>query len=97
MFLVVVSWAIFAIEDFSQLRAYLAVMFGLGGAPLADGAFGYYLRSYLPVLCAAALASTPPGRVPVSKAGEPDPSNPVYPAGAGRSDPVHRLSGGRDL
>lgn len=61
MFLVVVSWAIFAIEDFSQLRAYLAVMFGLGGAPLADGAFGYYLRSYLPVLCAAALASTPLG------------------------------------
>ena len=61
MFLVVVSWAIFAIEDFAQLRGYLAVMFGVGGVPLADGAFGYYLRSYLPVLCAAALASTPLG------------------------------------
>ena len=61
LFLVVVSWAIFAIEDFAQLRGYLAVMFGVGGVPLADGAFGYYLHSYLPVLCAAALASTPLG------------------------------------
>ena len=61
MFLVVVSWAIFAIEDFAQLRGYLAVMFGVGGVPLADGAFGYYLHSYLPVLCAAVLASTPLG------------------------------------
>ena len=61
LFLVVVSWAIFAIEDFAQLRGYLAVMFGVGGVPLADGAFGYYLHSYLPVLCAAVLASTPLG------------------------------------
>ena len=36
-------------------------MFGVGGVPLADGAFGYYLHSYLPVLCAAVLASTPLG------------------------------------
>ena len=57
----VVSWAIFAIEDFAQLRGYLAVRFGVGGVPLADGAFGYYLHSYLPVLCAAVLASTPLG------------------------------------
>ena len=33
----------------------------LGGAPLADSAFGYYFRSYLPVLVAAAIASTPLG------------------------------------
>ena len=61
LFFVLVSWAIFAIEDFSQLTAYLPVMFGLAGAPLIDGAFGYYLRSYLPILCVAALASTPLG------------------------------------
>ena len=29
--------------------------------PLADGTFGYFLTSYLPILCAAALASTPLG------------------------------------
>ncbi len=57
--LVMVSWAIFAIEDFGQLGAYLKVMFGLGGVPLADGAFGYYLRSYLPLLVIAAVGSTP--------------------------------------
>ena len=62
LFLVLVSWAIFAIEDFGHLTAYLKVMFGLGGVPLADGAFGYYLTSYLPILCAAALASTPLGK-----------------------------------
>ena len=30
-------------------------------SPLADSAFGYYFRSYLPVLVAAAIASTPLG------------------------------------
>ena len=62
MLLVMVSWAIFAIEDLGHLGGYLRVMFGLGGVPLADGAFGYYLTSYLPVLCLAAAASTPLGR-----------------------------------
>ena len=61
LFFVMVSWAIFALEDFTHLGGYLRVMFGLGGAPLADGAFGYYVRSYLPILLAAALASTPLG------------------------------------
>ena len=61
MFLVMVSWAIFAMEDMSRLGGYLKVMFGLGGVPLADGTFGYFLTSYLPILCAAALASTPLG------------------------------------
>ena len=61
MFFVMVSWAIFAIEDFSHLEAYLKVMFGLGGVPLANASFGYCLVSYLPILCLAALASTPLG------------------------------------
>ena len=61
LFFVVVSWAIFAIEDFGHLTAYLKVMFGLGSVPLADGALVYYLTGYLPILCAAALASTPLG------------------------------------
>ncbi len=62
LFLVMVSWAIFAIEDLGHLASYLRVMFGLGSVPLADGTFGYYLTSFLPVLCVAAVASTPLGR-----------------------------------
>ena len=69
LFSVLVSWAIFAIEDFSHLGTYLKVMFGLGGVPLADGAFGYYLTSYLPILCLAALASTPLGAACCRKLG----------------------------
>lgn len=61
MGLVVVSWAIFAIEDFSHLVAYLKVMFGLGGVPVLNANFLYYLTSYLPILCVAAVASTPVG------------------------------------
>ena len=61
MALVLVSWAIFAMEDFGQLKAYLKVMFGLGGVPLVDGAFVYYLTSYLPILGVAAVSSTPLG------------------------------------
>ena len=61
MFFVMVSWAIFALEDFAQLGAYLKVMFGLSGAALLDQRFFYYLPSYLPILCAAALAATPLG------------------------------------
>ena len=41
LFFVLVSWTIFAIEDFGQLGEYLKVMFGLGGVPLIDGAFKY--------------------------------------------------------
>ena len=61
MLLVMVSWAIFAIEDLNHLAGYLKVMFGLGGVPLADGAFGYYLTGYLPILCLAAVSATPLG------------------------------------
>ncbi len=61
LFFVMVSWAIFSLEDFSHLAGYLRVMFGLGRVPLANGAFVYELTSYLPVLLLSALASTPLG------------------------------------
>ena len=61
IFLVLVGWAVFALEDFSQLTAYLQVMFGLGGVPMLDGSFVYYFVSYLPVMVIAGLASTPLG------------------------------------
>ncbi len=57
LLLVMLSWAIFAIEDFSALGAYLGAIFG--GAPLANGAFWYNLRSYLPLLVVLCIASTP--------------------------------------
>ncbi len=61
LFFVAISWAIFALEDFSHMAGYLKVMFGLGGVPLTDSAFGYYLTSYLPILLIAGAASTPLG------------------------------------
>ena len=59
LFLVLVSWAIFTVEDFGQLGGYLSAMFGLAGGGLADGAFRYYLGSYGLSLLAACVASTP--------------------------------------
>ncbi|MEM5780405.1 MAG: MBOAT family O-acyltransferase, partial [Lawsonibacter sp.] len=61
LFFVMVSWAIFSLEDFSHLAGYLRVMFGLGRVSLANGVFVYELTSYLPVLLLSALASTPLG------------------------------------
>lgn len=59
MILVVISWAIFAIEDSSHLVLYLRVMFGIGAESFADTAFLYYLSNYLPVIIIAAVCSTP--------------------------------------
>ena len=54
-----VSWAIFAIEDFSHLIAYLKVMFGLGGVPLVTKPTLYYLRSYAGVFALGLIGATP--------------------------------------
>ena len=61
MVLVLISWAIFALEDFSRLGQYLRAMLGLGGLPLVNGLALYHLRNYLPMLIVAAVASTPWG------------------------------------
>ena len=57
--LILVSWAIFALEDLTQLGMYLKTMFGFAGAAPADAQTLYYLGSFLPVLLAAAVGSTP--------------------------------------
>ena len=62
LFLVLVSWAIFGLEDFSHMAAYMAAMFGGAGGGLADSAFGYYLRSYVPMLVIGGVASVPLAR-----------------------------------
>lgn len=59
MVLVLISWTIFALEDLSIMGHYLAAMLGFGGLPLVNALTGYYLRNYLPILAAAAVASTP--------------------------------------
>ena len=61
LFFVLVSWAIFAVEDFSHMGAYLGAMFGMAQGGLADAAFGYYLRSYGLTLLAGCAASLPLG------------------------------------
>ena len=58
-FLILVSWAIFALEDFTVLVQYLATMLGFSGLPLANALTEYYLRNYFPILAVAAVASTP--------------------------------------
>ena len=62
LFFILVSWAIFAVEDVAQLGGFLRAMFGMAGGGLADGSFVYYLTSYLPMLIIAGLASTPLAR-----------------------------------
>ena len=55
---VVVMFLVFNISQ-SQLGPYLGAMFGFAGGGAFDGAFFYYLRSYLPTLVLACAASTP--------------------------------------
>ena len=57
--LVLISWAIFALEDLDQLGCYLRVMAGLGDIQMLNGQTLYYLRNFLPVLIIASVGATP--------------------------------------
>ena len=59
LFLVLVSWAIFAVEDFSHMGVYLRSMFGMAPGGLTNDNVWYYFTSFLPMLIIAAVASTP--------------------------------------
>ena len=59
IFLVLVSWAIFALEDLGQLGAYLTAMAGLSGAPMVSSETIYHFKNFLPVFLCAAVGSTP--------------------------------------
>ena len=61
LFLVVIGWALFAIEDMGQLGQYLKCMFGFGGLPAVSAATLYYLRSYGTT---SAVRSTYPATTP---------------------------------
>ncbi|MBR2743618.1 MAG: MBOAT family protein [Clostridia bacterium] len=58
MFVVMIGWVIFSIEDLASFTAYIGAMFGASGA-LASPADVYYLLSYLPLIVIMAIASTP--------------------------------------
>lgn len=58
LFIVLVSWPIFAVEDFSALGLYLKAMFGMGAGAL-DSAFLYYFWNFLPMLVIGVVAATP--------------------------------------
>ena len=60
LFVAVVGWGLFALEDMGECGRYLKVCFG--GGPLWSPADGYALRSYLPLLLILAVASTMLGR-----------------------------------
>ena len=59
IFVLLISWTIFAIEDFSVLCSYFKVMFGLQNVPVWNPAVGYYLSNYGVILSAAIFFSTP--------------------------------------
>lgn len=59
LILVVIGWALFAVEDLATLGIYLKGMFGLNGAGIYDRQALYYLGSFLPMLIILAIASTP--------------------------------------
>jgi len=60
LIIVVIGWALFAIEDLTSCLAYISAMFG-GGAGFSSPSVSYYFMSYLPSLIVMALASTPLG------------------------------------
>ncbi len=58
LFLVVISWAIFAIDDMSHLTKFIGAMFGGGGALFDNGSL-YLLTTNAVLLAILAFASTP--------------------------------------
>ena len=59
LFFVLLGWVLFRARDLAHAAAYVQTLFGLNGAPLADGTFVFYLLDYKIYLCAALLACLP--------------------------------------
>jgi len=60
MIVVLLGWALFAVENMGRLGSYLAACFG--GATFFDAATAYHLISYLPMLVILSVAATPVGK-----------------------------------
>ncbi|MFR3482406.1 MAG: MBOAT family O-acyltransferase [Clostridia bacterium] len=63
---ILLGWMLFYFEDLGQLRLYLTSMFTYQGSLLSPHA-GYLALSYLPLLLAGIVASTPLGRTLYAK------------------------------
>jgi len=59
LFFVTVGWALFGIEDLGRCAGYLAAMFGRAGGGLWSALDSYELSSYLALMPALILGSTP--------------------------------------
>ena len=68
MVIVLIGWALFAVENMGRLGEYLSACFG--GAALMDTATAYHLISYLPMLVILTIAATPLGKKIWERLGE---------------------------
>lgn len=59
VFLVMIGWMIFAVEDIKELGRYASQVFGFGADGLLGGEFTYQLRNYLTILVVGIVLSTP--------------------------------------
>ena len=59
MFLVLISWVIFAFEDLGQVGSYLGSMFGLNGTSLYNSEALYYLQNYIVIIIIGIICSIP--------------------------------------
>ncbi len=62
MFLVIIGWVIFGIEDFAKMRDYMGALFGIGTKGTIDTITVYRASNYIFVLLIAVTASIPLGR-----------------------------------
>lgn len=59
IFLVLVSWVIFAFEDLSKVKDYILTMFRLNGTSLVNSEGLYYLKNYFIIIVIGIILSTP--------------------------------------
>ena len=57
IFLIIVGWVLFAVEDFEKMGSYLQIMFGMKN-PIIDETAIYYLQSYGVLLIILAIAAS---------------------------------------
>ena len=69
LFLVIIGWILFAVEDFPSMWAYLSAMFGGSGAGLVSTDALFYLKAYLPSCVILCVAATPLGKRVMDKLG----------------------------
>ena len=59
LFFILISWAIFAVEDFGQMGIFLKAMFGFAQGGLTNANVGYWFISFLPMLVISIVSCTP--------------------------------------